>query len=532
MTFKLHLLLFKAQQQSIRGNALTDDSFRLLERLAHGMTPQALRGEGRRVELKVPTLHPGVDALGEPSGVVLNGLLLIENQVRGSTLLYLPGAPNGRVFSEHRSLQTACQALADMALDARMERYLAETPVDGQPTVHASYIRQALSQSSRNFIGATEAWPVSESLAQYLLQAERHRFETWHDASSRTNRELYWQEDTQRVYQALNLTKMAAGYVPIFGSFIAAYDFWGGANAAVRAFLEGRASEGVDELFGAVMSLVDVLVDAAPAVGAVAGAGKVGRLAKVARSRQTLITVDKTTVTKLQPDPIASAGRVRSFAHDPFMGAESTVSLAGMEVSRQLHYKGTYLVGDQYFISHRGKTFEVLWDASIPSWRLAKGSRQWIRYRGGKWKPHANSSRRLVNSNLSGGGLFDSVWDYFGGNQRGVSHVVDGAPGGRQGATVSSMPTGSKLTKTQLTEKVRSIQEGVDSSFNALKDFDGRFKRLNTAEEVGFKDAVHAFIEKLKSKLAEAVELGGADKGATWLLCITIWLSMPEVSKN
>ncbi|UVJ42338.1 hypothetical protein NVV94_17040 [Pseudomonas sp. LS1212] len=516
-------LLLKVELLLVKGRGMSTSTYRLLEQLADGSTPAQLLSQGLDINIQTATLFPGRDALGGTSEVALSGLLFLVNQQTDATILYLPGTPRGNAFREYSSLEQAQMALADMTLDAVMLNYLAAHADDGNADAHAAKVRRALRSGFRSFVGASSPWPMSTSLPTHLCNLEMGRLVTAHRASSRSNRELYLEEAALEHQAIYGYLKMTLGFMPILGSVISVYDFWIAANGAVNAFLQGRVNEGIDHLASAMMSLVDVVLDVAPGVVGAGRFTKVKRLQGIARQRQITFKLGHDGSVALTPKAASSSGRVRHYAYDAFEGRQSKMALYGKTRIDAGQAKGTYSVGSKHYIQRDGLTYEVEWDASYRTWRLAKTPshfyRQPIRLGDdGRWVTHGQFSGRLVDGGLQGGGpVLSMLRDIWGGGGRGrqaaiarqaVDEVVDAA------ARVPSVPAGSRgLKPAALKKKIEQAKKAVSEGQGGFAQADSAFTALGAGEEA-FKDAVDAAIKNYKSSLNTLGELGSPGSAA------------------
>lgn len=336
------------------------------------------------------TLQTPAEPDGSVSGFSLGGISLIHERHSAITVLHLPDAPNQMIFSEHPSLEAARLALVRMALDSRMVDYLSTLPWTGDAARHASYINQAMVRGFDGFVSIGAALAQTISLAERQADQQMGRLVQAHRATSRSQADLYFQAVLMAQGNVFNYIKMALGLVPFVGVGAGLYDAWTAANSATRAFLQGNIVEGLDQLEALLLSVIDAAVDLVP--GAPSPVFQLRRLAGNSRS--------------VSSHSILAAG---SLAPHRFSGYEAAVSLDGLAPSQRGRWHGVYRLDEQDLITHDGRVFPVIWDASYGTWRL-KGSATRSYQQPvaldmqGNWQTQGTINGMLVRGGLPGGG--------------------------------------------------------------------------------------------------------------------------------
>ncbi|MDF0734125.1 hypothetical protein P0Y43_25915 [Pseudomonas entomophila] len=346
----------------------------------------------RTVQQHALDLRPGTAADGSSQRVTLSGLFLLE-PANGPRLLLLPDAPNGKVVSQHDSRQAACEALEDMATDSAMRSYLASRPLDAETSAHLSYIDQALLKQFSGFIGVGIA--RSEPLAEIQANLLMGRLINEHRASSRSQAELYLEDQAIRHGQVYDYLKLAIGFVPGIGALVALYDGWHAANAGVEAFLRSDPGAGIEHLNSMFLSLVDALLD-------------LGTAALPSATKAKVRTHDRQRLGGLHPTVVTRQARPH-----PFDGYASDAPIGPWINHPAAYGRGVYrhVESGADYILHQGVHYQVEWDATYQTWRLrgsaARSYKQPVRLSElGSWEPHGSLSGRLVDNGLAGGGAY------------------------------------------------------------------------------------------------------------------------------
>ncbi len=400
--------------------------------------------QARTVSYRTLELMPGVAADGSSNRVDLSGVFVLQ-AANGPTLLLLPDAPNGKVISQHSSAEEACRALEDLAVTEEMRSYLASRPLEGDASEHLSYISAAVLQKFSGFIGLGPLH--QEPLAQFQANLQMGRLILDNRASSRSQRDLFLEQEAIRHGRVYDYIRMAMGLVPLVGTAIALYDGWNAANASVEAFLRGDSGEGVEHLNSVFQSLVDALLDLSP--GSLAANGNaVARTS--ARQQQPSTGIPRTTVTRRKhPEPFigyaseAPSGRWLDHPADYGTGVYQHAGNGTDYIARQGHY------------------YQVEWDETYRTWRL-KGTasrtyKQPVKLNeAGLWQTHGGLSGRIIDNGLAGGGaylgtLYNRGWQTlrgYLGRQPALESPVD---------VVRSIDSGRLAQQARLTAKTSAL---------------------------------------------------------------------------
>lgn len=370
---------------------LGQEGQQLLERFCR---EQRDASQARTVSYRTLELMPGVAADGSSNRVDLSGVFVLQ-AASGPTLLLLPDAPNGKVISQHSSAEEACRALEDMTVTEEMRRYLASRPLEGDASEHLSYISTAVLHKFSGFIGLGALH--QEPLTQLQANLQMGRLILDNRASSRSQRDLFLEQEAIRHGRVYDYIKMAMGLVPLVGTAIALYDGWNAANASVEAFLRGDSGEGVEHMNSVFQSLLDALLDLSPGSLA-ANSNAVARTS--ARQQQPSTGIPRTTVTRRKHP-------------EPFIGYESEAP-SGRWLDHPADYgTGVYQHagnGTDY-IARLGRYYQVEWDDTYRTWRL-KGTpsrtyKQPVKLNeAGLWQTHGGLSGRIIDNGLAGGGAY------------------------------------------------------------------------------------------------------------------------------
>ena len=430
----------------------------------------------RTVDYYTLELKPGVAADGSSNRVDLSGVFILK-AATGPVLLLLPDMPGSMVISQYASTEEACRALEDQAVDTQVRSYLANLPLEGDAAAHLSYINTAVVQKYSGFIGLGST--RQEPLAQFQANLQMGRSILEHRTSSRSQRDLFLEQEAIRHGRVYNYIKMALGLVPLVGAGIALYDGWNAANASVEAFLRGDAGEGIEHLNSVFLSLIDALFDLTP--GSLAVSSKA-----VARTgtRQQLpsIGIPRTTVT-------------RRHSPEPFTGYASEVPAGRWLDHPQAYGKGVLRhaeTGADY-ITHQGRFYQVEWDASYRTWRL-KGTasrtyKQPVKLsEAGFWQTHGSLSGQIIDNGLAGGGaylstLYNRGWQTLRGYLRPQPALLSPVE------VVRSIETGLLAQQARMTAKTDAL--------NRARGFDSNGQPGTPADAATIKRALQEVIDQL-----------------------------------
>ncbi|WP_422421963.1 hypothetical protein [Pseudomonas sp. GZD-222] len=413
----------------------------LLERFCREQQDHTLT---RTTSYRTLELIPGVAADGSSNRVDLSGVFVLQ-ATTGPTLLLLPDAPNGKVISQHNNAEDACRALEEMAVSEPMRSYLAGRPLEGDASEHLSYINTAVLQQYSGFIGLGSL--RQESLA--LLQASLHmgRLILENRASSRSQSDLFLEQEAIRHGRVYDYIKMALGLVPLVGTAIALFDGWNAANASVEAFLRGDSGEGIEHLNSVFLSLVDALLDLTPA-SLVPNSNAVARTS----TRQRPMGLRRITVTRRKHP-------------EPFVGYASEAP-AGRWVDHPADYGAGVLRHPEThsdYIVHQGQYYQVEWDETYRTWRLkgthARTYKQPVRLsEAGVWASHGSLSGQIIDNGLAGGGnylgtLYNQGWQTLRGYLRPEPALMSPVD------VVSSIAAERRIQSTRSLEKLSALNK-------------------------------------------------------------------------
>lgn len=370
--------------------SLDADGQRLLETFCR---EQVNAVSARTVQYLSLVLRPGTAADGSSDSVGLSAIHVITD-ANGPVLLYMPGAPNGSVVSQHASTSAACEALQRMALDPKMARYLATQAQSGNPDHHESYINTALQQGFRVFIemGASR----SETLPTHECRQDMGDLIRSHRATSRSQADMVLAApDVFDRYFFLGL-RLVLGLLPGAGTALALYDGWHTANAAITAFAKGNLETGIQHLVSLLQSLTDAILTLAPLAASQRNPATAARL--LTQRRQRL-------------DPLRPITSTRKAPPSPFTGYEAGLPAGPMVRSTLPQGAGVFehVATGQRYISRNNAWYAVTWDPAYFTWRLKpqglRTYRQPVRLsEQGVWGTPGRLSGLLVDNGLAGGG--------------------------------------------------------------------------------------------------------------------------------
>ncbi|AXI63235.1 hypothetical protein DLD99_23050 [Pseudomonas kribbensis] len=315
---------------------------------------------GRRIVLFPAYLAAGGTDTPNEGSTTLSGVTFIEEQFSGTTLLYLPDAPDGSVLRRYDSLEAARISLFNRCSQDAMIGYLARQALQGSVQAHERRMAQAVTRRFDAMIGVGPRWPASTSLAAHLLDAHMGRLIEVHRGTSRSNDALYRERYALQGTRVFDYLKMAMGMLPFVGSTIALYDAWNAANQAVAALLRGRVGDGLAEIESVLLCLIDALIDIVPGAGAALKARSATR-ARLLRS----LASDVGTLTA--PDARQARRIVERFAGYEY---EKPVSLAGLRPAEGGVWRNIYRHADGDFIVRQGRIYQVEWSTDSRNWRL------------------------------------------------------------------------------------------------------------------------------------------------------------------
>lgn len=371
----------------------------MAERACHATTADAWRTEDMTLRLR-PAALTLFDERTHSGGSTLAGVTFIEDSVSGTTLLYLPQAPDGRAFSQYENLAAAVEALAGLFVNDRMRRYLCGRAIEGDPQRLESLVNQALIRGYRSLVSARGPWPAHHSLTHNQHLAELGLAVSAHRALYTSNADRVFDQALRSRGQAVGYIRMALGFVPFLGSAIALVDAVAAGIDAGNAFASGDTLGGLEATESVLLSIVDALFDFGP--GALASTPAPGSLAATAKARQLRHGLE-------------GAGRLRQLAgwsarraDEAFIGYESTRRLTSAP-GTEGRWRQVYREAEGQFITRGSHVYAVEWDASLNTWRLAATRTRTYRQpialdEAGRWQTHGHLYGSLVEGGLRGGG--------------------------------------------------------------------------------------------------------------------------------
>lgn len=336
------------------------------------------------------------------SGSTLAGVSFIEDRASGTTLLYLPGAPDGYGFSQYPDLATAVEAVERLLLNDRLRRYLCERALEGNVEYLDSVVRQGLAKGFRTFIEARAPWPAHLSLARVQYLAEWGLRMRDHRASSTSNADKVFEAAQDSRGDVLRYIRMALGFVPFVGSVLAMADALEAGIVAGQAFAQGEGIAGVEAVESVLVSLVDAMMDFGPGALVASHAS----LMAVARARQ------------LRKAP-GGNGRLRHLSpwghrriEEAFEGYERPVILRSAP-GTDGRWRNVHQEPEGAFITRGNYVYAVEWDSSLNTWRLSPTQTRHYRQavaldEAGHWQTHGQLYGALVDGGLRGGGAVQS----------------------------------------------------------------------------------------------------------------------------
>ncbi|MFM9381833.1 dermonecrotic toxin domain-containing protein [Pseudomonas sp. UV AK001] len=343
-----------------------DSDLSLFETVIDADTADAWNTAGRRIALLPAFLAAGGTDTPNEGPVTLSGVTFIEEQISGTTLLYLPDAPDARFLRRYDSLESARKDLFKRCSKDEMTRYLAGRALQGSVRAHERRIAQAVEKRFDAMIGVGPRWPVTTSLAAHLLNAHMGRLIEVHRGSSRSNDTLFRERYALQGTRVFDYMKMALGMVPFIGTAIALYDAWSAANQAVAAFLRGRLGDGLAEIESVLLCLVDALIDIVPTAGA-------ALMARSATRVRLMRKIPSAFSTLAVPDEKQARRIVERFSGYEY---EKPVSLAGLRPVNGGVWRNIYRHADGDFIVRQGRVYQVEWSRDSRNWRLSGTTRK------------------------------------------------------------------------------------------------------------------------------------------------------------
>lgn len=364
-------LMLKLQGECARLQKQIDhDELQVLDIAIDANTPQAWQAVGKRVVILPAYLSAGGKGTPNQGPTTLSGVTFIEEQISGTTLLYLPDSPDHQFLRRYNNLEAARKALFNLCLQDKWVNYLAGRALEGKVRAHESRINQAVLKHFDAIIGVGERWPATTSFATHLLNVHMGRLIEAHRGTSRSNDALYLERYALKGPRAFNYMKMALGLVPFVGTAIALYDAWTSANQSVAAFLRGEVGDGLMEIESVLLSLIDAAMDVLPGVAVTSGVP--GRVRSLTRTRQ-LRALTRSAAALQAPSTRQARHVVARFAGYEY---EYPISLSGLQPATQGIYRNIYRHADGDFIVRQGRIFQVELSKDSRHWRLFGNSRK------------------------------------------------------------------------------------------------------------------------------------------------------------
>jgi hypothetical protein len=364
-------LMLKIQSENARlQKHLSPGEAALLNIAINADTTEAWQANGKRLVLLPVSLKVGgKDTPGE-GPVTLSGVSLIEEQISGVTLLYLPDSHDGQFFRRYDTLEAARKGLFTLCGSDKWIEYLANRALQGNVRAHFSRIGQAVEKNFDAIIEVGVSWPATTSFAAHLLDAHMGRLIEAHRGTSRSNDELFFERYTLKGPRAFNYIKMALGMVPFVGSVLALYQAWTAANQAVVAFLRGDVADGLAEIESMLLSLIDALMDLLPGEAVASTLSRTTRALTQARQLHAVLGNVAALHGKSQRQARHVLTRFKDYEY------EMPISLAGTEPASHGLYRGIYRHADGDFIERQGRLYQVELSRDSRSWRLSGNSRK------------------------------------------------------------------------------------------------------------------------------------------------------------
>jgi hypothetical protein len=364
-------LMLKIQSENARlQKHLRDDEAALLNIAIDANTEQAWQANGKRLVLLPVSLKVGgKDTPGE-GPVTLSGVSLIEEQISGVTLLYLPDSHDGQFFRRYGTLEAARKGLFTLCGSDKWIEYLANRALQGNVRAHVSRIGQAVEKNFDAIIEVGARWPATTSFAAHLLDVHMGRLVEAHRGTSRSNDELFFERYALKGPRAFNYIKMALGMVPFVGTALALYQAWTAANQATAAFLRGEVADGLAEIESMLLSLIDALMDLLPGEAVASTLSRTTRALTRTRQLHALVGNVATLHGRTQRQARHVLARFKDYDY------EKPISLAGIEPASHGLYRGIYRHADGDFIERQGRLYQVELDRGSRIWRLSGNSQK------------------------------------------------------------------------------------------------------------------------------------------------------------
>lgn len=413
LTEPLRLMLMLQGKRARALGRFDDNDLRLLNIAIDADNADAWQVEDKKIVLLPATLSAG----GEDTDfgpTTLSGVTFIQEQISGTTLLYLPNSPDNQDLRRYPSLELARKALYDLSLVSGMSAYLAGLAIKGDTAAHLARIAQAQQRNFDPVFAVGTPWPATTSLATHLLNAHMGRVIEAHRATSRSNAALLLEQNALRAGLIFNYLKIALGLVPFVGSVVALYDAWSSANLATAAFLRGNVGHGLAEVEAVLLSLIDCAMDILP------GSLALPINARAATRERQLRHLASSAASLHLPSVTQARRAAQRFAGYEY---EGVISLAGLQPQTHGFYRNVYRHTEGDFIVRRGRIYQVELAGDPLDWRLSptrsKTYKQPIALdENGEWDTHYGVYGSAFKGGLAGGGsvlghmaeVLDPIW--------------------------------------------------------------------------------------------------------------------------
>ncbi|AZE53399.1 hypothetical protein C4K03_1228 [Pseudomonas synxantha] len=278
-------LMLKAQGMLARmQNHISVGELSLLNIAIDADTHDAWKVDGKHIRLLPAHLTVGGKDTNEETPITLSGITFIEEKSSGSTLLYLPDAPDERCLRGFTNLNQARIALFELCRLDSMVEYVAGRAIKGDVRAHIVRIDQATHKGYDALIQAGVPWPPTTSLATHQLNAHMGRLIEANRNDARSNDDLAQEKYALKSGELLNGIKIALGFVPFIGTAVTLADAGISLFEAVTAFRSGKTGQGIEQLASVFECLVFAALDSVSIAAAPAARGNVAR--QLTRSRQ------------------------------------------------------------------------------------------------------------------------------------------------------------------------------------------------------------------------------------------------------
>jgi len=382
---------------------LDDRGLRMVQIAQSAIIPAAWRADGLDLAL-LPVSLTLFDETTHSSGSTLAGVVLIQDRISKTTVLVLPDPPDGKALRQYERADLAIEALEDLFIDARLRRYLCERAIEGDPLLLESRVNQALMAGFHHLITIGTPWPAHQSLVRNQSLAELGLHIRAHRASSTSSADRVFEDAQDSRLNVVRYIRLALGFVPFIGSAIALVDALEAAIEAGSAFAEGNGAGGIEATQSVLFSIADAFLDFGPA--GLATSAHATSLRATAQARHLR-------------HGLKGAGRLRGLspwsarrADEGFVGYEQAITLSA-QPGHEGRWRGIYRLSSGTFIQRGSAAYEVQWDATHHTWRLAPTRTRHYRQpvaldENGQWQTHGHLYGTLVDSGLHGGGGLQS----------------------------------------------------------------------------------------------------------------------------